>query len=260
MGLRVGPSPKCLIPTTPRAIPLIRELRKRDSTVVVTGSSYENRANLSPAWFTDTLARYEGTRLGRQEIYGELLDDVPGALWQRDWIERDRVSSAPALRRIVVAIDPAAKSKETSDETGLVVVGVGFNGHGYVLEDASGRYTPDGWGRKAIDLYRQWKADRIVAEENQGGEMVQHTLRTIFPLVSYRGVHASRGKIARAEPVAALSEQAKVHHVGVFPDLEDQLCTWDATTGEGSPDRLDAMVWGMTELVLSGSGAGVAFA
>lgn len=258
MGLRVGPNPRCLIPTTPRAIPLIRELRKRPTTHVVTGSSYENRANLSPAWFEDTLARYEGTRLGRQEIYGELLDDVPGALWRRDWIERDRVDSAPAMRRVVVAIDPAAKSKDTSDETGLVVCGVNFAGHGYVLEDASGRYTPDGWGRKAIDLYRKWSADRIVAEENQGGEMVSHTLRTIFPLVSYRGVHASRGKIARAEPVAALSEQAKLHHVGMFPELEDQLCTWDATTGEGSPDRLDAMVWGLTELLLSNSG-GIAF-
>lgn len=251
MGLRVGQNPRCLIPTTPRAIPLIRELRKRASTVVVTGSSYENSANLSPQWIQNTLARYEGTRLGRQEIYGELLDDVPGALWRREWLDKGRVHVPPDMRRVVVAIDPAAKSKDTSDETGLVVAGVGRDGHGYLLHDASGRYTPDGWAKKAIDLYGEWKADRIVAETNQGGDMVEHTLRTVNRLVSYRGVHASRGKIARAEPVAALYEQGKVHHVGGFAELEDQLCTWDATTGEGSPDRLDALVWAFAALMLN---------
>lgn len=251
MGLRIGPNPRCIVTTTPRAIPLVRELRQQATTFVVTGSSYENRANLAAQWFQEIIQKYEGTRLGRQELYGEMLDDVPGALWRREWLDAGRVQQAPDLRRVVIAIDPAAKSKDTSDETGLVVAGVGRDGHGYLLHDASGHYTPDGWAKKAISLYHEWKADRIVAETNQGGDMVEHTLRTVNKTVSYRGVHASKGKIARAEPVAALYEQGRVHHVGGFPELEDQLCTWDATTGEGSPDRLDALVWAFGALLLN---------
>jgi phage terminase large subunit-like protein len=250
MGLRVGDNPRCLVTTTPRAVPLIRELLRRPTCYVVRGSSYENQANLAGQWFDEVIRPYEGTRLGRQEVYGELLDDVPGALWTREQIEQCRVQRRDSLRRIVVAIDPATKSKETSDETGIVVAGVGFNGHGYVLEDASGRYSPDAWARKAIELYRKYEADRIVAEENQGGDMVQHTLRTVDKLVSYRGVHAAKAKVARAEPVAALYEQGRAHHVGSFPGLEDQMCTWDASTGEGSPDRVDALVWALTDLLL----------
>lgn len=256
LGLRIG-NPQAVLTTTPRPIPALRALLKASTTRITKGSTYENRANLAEKWYDTVIAPMVGTRLGRQEIEAEILDDAPGALWKRAALDALRVVHPPAFRRIVVAIDPAARSKTTSDETGLVVVGLGVNGHGYVLEDLSGRYTPDGWASRAVRAYRDWKADRIVAEINQGGEMVEHTLRTVDGSVSYRGVHAARGKLTRAEPVAALYEQAKVHHVGSFAALEDQMCTWDASQGDASPDRIDALVWGLTDLML-GSGPLVA--
>jgi phage terminase large subunit-like protein len=198
-------------------------------------------------------SRYEGTRLGRQEINAEMLEDAPGALWQRDRIEELRVPKAPQLQRIVVAIDPAATSGEDADETGIIVAGISQDRRGYVLDDLSGRYTPIEWARKAIAAYQRYSADRIVAEVNNGGEMVEATLRMVDRHAAYKPVRATRGKAMRAEPVSALYEQGKVHHVGAFPLLEDQMCLFtpdfDRARG-GSPDRLDALVWALTELMV----------
>ena len=159
-----------------------------------------------------------------------------------------------SLTRIVVAIDPAVTSSAASDETGIVVAGIDANQHGYVLEDLSGRYSPDQWARRAVTAYREWGADRIVAEVNNGGDLVSTVIRTVDPNVSYKAVHASRGKITRAEPIAALYEQGKVHHVGMFAELEDQMCDWSPSSGQASPDRMDALVWALTELMITGVG------
>jgi phage terminase large subunit-like protein len=221
--------------------------------VVTRGTSYENRENLAPGFFQSIVSRYEGTRLGRQEINAEILTDVPGALWNLDAIDRARRERISELQRIVVAIDPAVSSHEGSDETGIIVAGKDASGHGYVLEDLSGRYQPADWARTAISAYRAHRADRIVAEVNNGGEMVENTLRMIDPNIPYTVVHASRGKYVRAEPVAALYEQGKVHHVGNFALLEDQMTTFlpDIDRSKtGSPDRLDALVWALTDLVV----------
>ena len=187
------------------------------------------------------------TRLAyEQEILALDKEDAPGALWRRDQIERDRVLVAPELVRIVIAIDPEATSSAGSSETGIVAAGAGRDRHLYVLDDLSLRASPHGWASQAVMGYHRYKADRIIGEVNNGGEMVEHTLRTVDPAIPYKAVHASRGKQARAEPIAAMCEQGKVHHVGTFPELEDQLCQW--VPGEPSPDRLDAMVWALTEL------------
>ena len=190
----------------------------------------------------------------RQEIMAEDMEEAPGALWKRAWLDAGRVQTAPEpMERIVVAIDPAVTSTEASDETGIVVVGR-WRQRGYLLADASGRYTPDGWAKRAMALLNQYHADRIIAEANNGGDMVEHTIRTVAPGAPVKLVHASRGKAARAEPVAALYEQGKVGHVGSYPELEDQLCSWSPLDGNRSPDRLDALVWGFTELMLGGKG------
>lgn len=251
-GLRMGEHPQCVATTTPRAIQLIRDLRKQPGVVVTTGSSFENQANLTDQWFEEIRRKYEGTRLGRQELYAELLDDVEGALWNRSQIDALRIDAAqlPALKRIVVSIDPAVTQNAESNETGIVACGIGFNGHGYLLSDESGKFSPDGWGRKAVHLLAKHQGERIIAEVNNGGDMVGYTVRTVDRNAPFKAVHASRGKRTRAEPVAALYEQGRVHHVGSFPELEDQLCTWDAGIGEDSPDRLDALVWAFTELML----------
>ena len=255
LGLRIGKNPRVVATTTPRPVKLIRDLLAREGrdVAVTRGRTIENAANLAPAFLSEITRRYEGTRLGRQELDAELLEDVPGALWQRDWIDRDRVSTAPELKRLVVAIDPAASSAEGSDETGIIVAGVGGDGHGYVIDDLSGRYQPPAWAALAIEAYRRYEADRIVAEVNAGGEMVQATLRTVDSNISFTAVHASRGKVIRAEPVAALYEQRKVHHVGILAALEDQLCAftsdYDRSRG-GSPDRLDALVWALNDLMV----------
>jgi len=250
-GLRLGENPQACVTTTPKPVQVVRDLLKAPTTHVTRGSTYDNRANLAQSFFTQIIAKYEGTRLGRQELNAELLDDTPGALWTRAMIEALRVDKAPELQRIVVAIDPAVTSTDGSDETGLVVAGLGTDGHGYVLQDASGRYTPDAWARRAMQLYHAWQADRIVYETNQGGEMVEYTLRTMEQTLPLRGVHASKNKQARAEPISALYEQSRMHHVGAeFAQLEDQLCNW--VPGDKSPDRLDALVWAFTELMLTG--------
>jgi len=255
-GLRLGLKPRCLIATTPRPTKLLRELLAREGhdVVVTRGSSYDNKANLAPAFFAQIVKKYEGTRLGRQELNAELLEDTPGALWSQGLIDGTRISAAPELTRIVVAIDPAATSGEDADETGVVVVGQDKDGQGYVLADCSGRYTPIEWARIAISAYRTHHADRIVAERNNGGDMVEATLRMVDQNVPVTTVWASRGKVTRAEPISALYEQGRMHHVGTFPQLEDQMTNFtsdfDREATGYSPDRLDAMVWAATELLV----------
>jgi len=255
-GLRLGRNPRCLVGTTPRPIKPIRDLLAREGrdVVVTRGSTYENRANLAPGFFDQVIRKYEGTRLGRQELNAELLEDTPGALWSHSIIDAARQAAAPNLVRIVVAIDPASSSGEDADETGLVVVGRDHQGHGYILADISGRYQPIEWAKIAITAYRTHHADRIVAEVNNGGEMVENTLRMVDPNIPFTAVRASRGKVTRAEPVSALYEQGRVHHVGTFPQLEDQMTSFtsdfDRATAGYSPDRVDALVFAATELLV----------
>jgi phage terminase large subunit-like protein len=253
LGLRIGIHPQACVTTTPKPVRTVRQLLAiNDGTVQITrGSTYENQQNLAKSFMHEILNRYEGTRLGRQELHAEVLDDVEGALWVREDIDKFRVVDHPDLTRVVVAVDPATTSNKSSAETGIVVAGVSAEGHGYVLDDRSIRGTPLEWGTAAVSAYHRNNADRIVAESNQGGEMVSHTLRMVEPNVPVKLVHASRGKQTRAEPVAALYEQGKIHHVGYLSDLEDQLCSWVPHEGP-SPDRLDAVVWALTELMVSG--------
>lgn len=250
-ALRIGEMPRVVVTTTPRLTPLVRDLANRDdgSVHVTRGSTWENAANLSASALAELKHRYEGTRLGRQELEGELLEDVEGALWSHLDIEATRITEAevPELGRLVVAIDPAVTSGEDADETGIVVAGEGRNGEGYVLADLTMRGTPDACMRVAVAAYRRYSADCIVAEVNNGGDYVQSLLRTVDPQVPYRAVRASRGKRVRAEPVSALYEQHRVHHVGVFEQLEDEMCTWTPDSPD-SPDRVDALVWAITEL------------
>ena len=252
MILRLGDNPQCVVTTTPRPTKLVRDIMSDPGTVVTSGSTYDNADNLSAAFLVRMRRRFEGTRLGDQELYGKILDDVVGALWKQSLLDELRVSNQPVdMRRIVVAIDPAISANEDSDETGIVVVGLGLDGHLYVLDDRSLRGTPHEWATSALAAYDSWKADCIVAEVNQGGEMVQHTLRTSLPpgraMPRYSPVHATRGKAVRAEPISALYEQKRAHHVGSFRDLESQMVTW--VPGEKSPDRMDALVWGATQLI-----------
>lgn len=248
-GLRLGEHPRCVVTTTPLPLAVIKKIMKAPDTVITTGTTYENRPNLAPSFFQQVISKYEGTRLGRQEINAELLEDIPGALWHRANI---LYKPAPELQRVVVAIDPAVTSSEQADETGIVIAGKGIDGFGYILADRSARVSPDSWARRAIQGYDDFKADRIIGEVNNGGEMVELTLRTIRN-IPYKAVHASRGKQARAEPIAALYEQHKIFHIQPFEELEDQLVTWTPETGE-SPDRLDALVWALTELMLGNYG------
>jgi len=250
-GLRLGPDPRGVVTTTPRPVGLLRELLASPATQVTRGTTYDNRANLPPAFFESIIRKYEGTRLGRQELNAELLEDNPLALWRREaMIEAYRVTQLPDLKRIVVAVDPQAADVDSEEvaETGIVVVGLGVDEHAYVLEDRSLRASPALWGKAAVTAYQSRKADRLVAEVNNGGAMVKHVIHTVDPTVAYKELHASRGKQTRAEPVAALYEKGHVHHVGTFPELEDQQCSW--TPGDRSPDRMDALVWGVTELML----------
>jgi len=256
-GLRLGTDPRVVVTTTPRATTLLRSLISDPTIVITRGTTYENRANLAPAFFGQIIRKYRGTRLGRQELEAQLLEDVPGALWNRGILEGLRAHTAPPLIRIVVAIDPAASSTDRADETGIIVAGKDEGGRGWVLADASGRYQPTEWAKTAVSAYRAHKADRIVAEVNNGGDMVEATLRMIEPNAPFAAVRASRGKVTRAEPVAALYEQGRVHHLGVFPELEDQMCAFTADAHGNlsrsagcSPDRVDALVWALTDLLV----------
>ena len=248
LGLRLGDDTRAIVTTTPRPTKLIRRLAKDETSRLTGGSTYDNAANLSPTFLEAIKKAYEGMRLGRQELYAHILDDVPGALWTLDMIDSAREALHPPLDRVVVAIDPAGTDKASSDETGIIVAGV-CGSDVYVLDDLSGRYTPNAWAREAVKAFDDHDADRIVAEVNFGGQMVEHTLRTVRSLIPYKAVTAARGKRIRAEPIAALYEQGRVHHVGVFDDLESQLTEWDASDGSPSPDRLDALVWALTDLV-----------
>lgn len=248
MGLRIGKRPQVVVTTTPRPIPIIKRILADPRTVDVQGHTQENARNLSPAFMQRIMQRYGGTRLGRQELAGEILEDNPGALWTHALIEAGRVVQMPDLVRVVVGVDPEATTGDTASETGIVVAGIGQDGHGYVLADATIQGTPDVWGKAAVSAFHQHRADRIVAEVNQGGDMVEFVLRTISPLLPITKVHAIRGKLTRAEPVSALYEQKRVHHVGFLPLLEDQMCEW--VPGGKSPDRMDALVWALTELML----------
>jgi phage terminase large subunit-like protein len=252
-GLRLGKTPQQVVTTTPRPMPLIKKLINDKDTITTRGRTYDNFDNLAGPFLKQIEERYGGTRLGRQELEGELLEDIPGALWSRTNIDLNRRPEAPAeLQRVIVAVDPAISSEEGSDETGIVCVGLsrdadGYN-RGYVLADRSLRGSPDEWARAAVALYREFEADRIVAEKNQGGDMVESVIRAVDRNVPITLVHASRGKLIRAEPVSALYEQNRVHHIGRFDELEDQMCMFssDYDRGNGSPDRMDALVWGLT--------------
>jgi phage terminase large subunit-like protein len=300
-GLRLGQNPRAIITTTPKANKLTRELVRRakeDTDYVITsGSTYANRANLAPSFFKDVIRRYEGTRLGRQEIQGQLLEDVEGALWEHSWIDRHRilrgdwypkwratfnrdiappkpvyplppnlmlpvpgmypeyveepqVAPIPDLVKVVVGIDPNTTSNPTADVAGIIVGALGSDGHGYIFDDRSAVFGPTDWSRVAIEAYREWMADKIVAERNNGGEMVKITIRQYDEdeLIPVDLVWASRGKITRAEPVAALYEQGRIHHVGTFDALEDEYVTFVPGAADISPGRLDAAVWVITDL------------
>jgi phage terminase large subunit-like protein len=262
-GLRLGQRPRVVATTTPKPIQLLRDILARPDAVVTRSRTADNIANLAPVFLSTVVSRYEGTRLGRQELEGELLEDVPGALWTRALIDAHRWPAdrpVPRLDRVVVALDPAVTSTEGADETGMVAAGVGIchckgspERHGFVLADDSARRKPVEWARAAIALLRAHQGDRLVGEVNNGGEMIEHTLRMVDPNVPYRAVHASRGKAKRAEPVSALYEQGKVHHVGALSALEDQMCNWvpDLADNQASPDRMDAAVWALTDLMVT---------
>lgn len=248
-GLRLGQNPQAVVTTTPKPTTLVKSLVAASTSLVTRGSTFDNAANLAPSALAILKLRYEGTRLGRQELEAEILGDLPGALWSLSNLDAYRLREAPPLGRIVVAVDPAVTATEASDEHGIIVAGIAEQ-RGIVLEDASLSGSPNEWARRVVSLYRSWNADAIVIEVNQGGDMVAHTIRTIDPNVKIKEVRASRGKHVRAEPIAALYEQGRVAHVGSFPALEAQMTQMTASgyEGEGSPDRVDALVWAMTEL------------
>lgn len=256
-GLRLGMNPQVVVTTTPRPISIVRQMVKDEMFVITSGSSYENITNLAPQFIKRVLKKYEGTRLGRQELLAEILEEVQGALWNREMLDTLRVKALPPgeMVRVVVGVDPSTSANEdTSNETGIIVVGKAANGHAYVFEDASMVGSPNQWGMAVVAAYNRNLADRIVPERNNGGDMVEATIRTIDPTVSIRTVWASRGKGRRAEPVSALYEQGKVHHVGNMARVEDQmvLLTPEEYLGAGSPDRADALVWALTDLMLKG--------
>lgn len=277
-GLRLGKDPRCIITTTPKATRLVVDLYKRakanpEDVHLTTGSTFENAANLAPSALAQLKKRYEGTRLGRQELHAELLEDVQGALWKRSVIDELRLNGYTGkdfegflkmIKRIVVAIDPAVSSEEGSNETGIIVAGrmLGsffgtLDDHFICLADSSGIMSPDEWAKEAVSLFNRFKADKIIGEVNNGGDLIEANLRTINRNLPYRGVHASKGKFVRAEPVAALYEQKRAHHFGSFPQLEDQMCLFtvdfDRVQSKFSPDRMDALVWAGHELMLNDS-------
>lgn len=260
-GLRLGYNPQALLTTTPKPIQVLMDILKDAGTIVTGGNTYENQANLSEVFLQRMKRKYENTRLGKQELYAQMLTDTPGALWTRDMIEACRVDKAPDdMITIVIGVDPAVtdpkdmskEDAETIAETGIVAVGKGSDGHGYVLHDFSDFMSPSTWGTKAVIHYEALKADKIVGEVNNGGDLVEFLVKVCAKEqgydVNFEKVHASRGKRVRAEPVSALYEQKRMHHVGMHDELEDQMCTW--VPGMKSPDRMDAMVWAATKAML----------
>ena len=259
MGLRLGKNPQCVITTTPRPLKALHELQAQPDTTLTTGTTYENLQNLSPKFRDTVIRRYHGTRLGRQELLAELLEDAEGAMWKRDtMIEAHRVHRQPEMLRIVVAIDPAVTSNKDSNETGIIVAGKGRDQRGYILQDISGIHTPNEWAKAAARAYDEWQADAIVGEANNGGDLVEANVRTVKPGARFIKVSASRAKQVRAEPIVALYEQGRISHVGHFKELEDEMCQWEPDSGMTSPSRLDAMVWAFTELDLVVGGQSLA--
>jgi phage terminase large subunit-like protein len=249
-ALRLGERPRAVITTTPRPIPVLKRLLADSGTVTSRSTTFDNSRNLAKPFLDEVLKRYGGTRLGRQELDGHLIEDDPDALFRRDMIENARVSCAPELKRVVVAVDPPAGFGAKNNACGIVCAGLGADGRCYVLDDCSVHGArPAQWAKKIVALYHARQACRVVAEINQGGAMVEQVLREVDPELSFRAVHATRGKQARAEPVAALYEQGRVSHVGAFAELDDEMCS---AIGEGkkSPDRLDALVWAVSDLML----------
>ncbi len=250
-GLRLGKKPQVVITTTPRPTQIIKKLfqRKNKDVFITQGTTFENEANLAESALQQFKERYEGTRLGRQELYAEILEDIEGALWTHFQIEKCRVKleKLPKLTKIVVAIDPAVTANANSDDTGIIVAGLAENNKYYILDDKSGKFSPDKWARLAIEQFYSYNANKIVAETNNGGDLVERLLRSVDTNIPYKSVTATRGKMLRAEPISALYEQGKVFHTKVFSELEEQMCSY---TGDNkkSPDRLDALVWALTEL------------
>jgi phage terminase large subunit-like protein len=228
----------------------MKDLLADPKTAVIYGSSYENRENLSPNFLREIERHYGNTHLGKQEIEGKMIEDAEGALWNRHMLDQCRVVRAPEIVRIVVAVDPSVTNNMASDETGIVVVGLGVDDHAYVLADYTLKASPLEWAQTVVTAYYLFKADRVVGEVNNGGDLIEQNIRTVDPNISYKSVHATRGKYIRAEPIASLYEQVRAHHVGHLAELEDELCTWEP--GGKSPNRLDAVVWGITELALNG--------
>jgi len=243
LGLRAG-RPHSIASTTPRPTDDYRRIRSEPGVVRTYATLQDNPFN-PPEWIARMEARYSGTNLGRQELLGELIDDTPGALWQRAYFEENRVGEADCVR-IVVGVDPAMTSGKRANDTGIIVAGLGRDGHGYVLADETCHESPDGWAKRVARVYNHWAADCIVAETNQGFDLVTTVLKAAQANLPIRSVHAHEGKRLRAEPIALLYEQGRVHHVGAFPHLEDECCCW--VQGADSPDRLDALVWALTEL------------
>jgi phage terminase large subunit-like protein len=267
-GLRLGPSPLCMITSTPQPTKFMRGLEvmqnqgKRPCTITTRAKTSDNFKNLSPV-FSSIISRLQGTRQGQQELDGEFLLDNPGALWTWDMLDNSRVSDIPELSRIVVGVDPAVTNNADSDETGIVVAGISREGvpdkltgirvpHFYILGDYSLKGSANTWAKAAVGAYHRHNASRMIAEGNQGGDLVEMNIRNVDPNISFKRVHARVGKQARAEPISALYEQGRCHHYGTFSALEDQMTSWDPKSSDRSPDKIDALVWSVTELVGSG--------
>ena len=255
LGIRLGSDPRIVATSTPKRARLVKMLMKRGDCALTTGSTYDNRANLAPQFFRSIVERYKGTHLGRQEINGEVLEDVESALLVQEVIDAHRVDSAPLVRRNVVGVDPSGSVD--NDRQGIVVAGLGGDGDGYVLADRSCSLRPEGWGKRAVDAALEFEADRIIVETNYGGDMavsvLQQAARHADAQIRIRKITASQAKQVRFEPVSLLYEQGRIHHVGSFPALEAELCAFtpDGYEGDGSPDAADALVWAMTELMLA---------
>ena len=254
-GLRLGKNPQTIITTTPRPTKLLKELLKRETVYTVRGSTFDNAENLSASALLELQTRYAGTKLGEQELYGKIIEANENALWDFQTIERARIkpSEAPSFYRVVVGIDPAVTSGESADSTGIIVAGASSDGHFYILEDCTMKGTPQEWATRAALAYDTHNADRVIAETNNGGDLILHLMQSVRPNIPVKKVTATRGKAVRAEPISALYEQGRVHHVGYFAELEDQMCEWEPNTNAKSPDRMDALVWALTELSESSS-------
>jgi len=263
-GLRLGKDPRCIITTTPKPVGVVQELVRDPGCVVTRGSTYDNKVNLAPQFIEKIIRRYEGTRLGRQELHAELLDDVAGALWPLETLIGCHVAKHPDLQRVVIAVDPSGSNgDDDGDAQGIIAMGLGVDGIGYVLADRTCKMSPAGWGSQVVQAYDLHKADKIVAEKNYGGEMVAHTIETVRKGLRIELVSATRGKVVRAEPVAALYEQGRIKHLvplsepgypsdNPLAELEEEmrLVNPGGYMGEGSPNRMDALVWAATELFL----------